>query len=398
MSLATRCTECHTTFKVVQDQLKVSRGWVRCGHCQQVFNALENMFDIDAPSAQPDVPTAPPEPQPEPTQAAPVPTHPVAAPTQTPPPPAAPPISTPRTTAPRQAVETSINLDFPDVPARTELIPPAQTRAEQPEKTEKPSSQPSAIHIEAEAVTQPPDHPSTTPSVFEEAETLRWANLMAPPSEAPPLERSLPPPSQRRGRSGTRGRLPPPVEPNFLKQAERQAIWRHPAIKGVLALLLLILLLLLAGQVLLHWRNDIAARAPATKPLLAQLCVPLNCTLTAPKNLAHLQVESVTVVKADSRGPDAYQLTVLVRNSSDSNVQWPLLDLTLTDFNGQTLTRRDLSVRSAKQVPADDNHGKPAKQFWPVPVAVEPGLIALQWQLQAPNMKLTGYTAELFYP
>lgn len=352
MSLATRCTECHTTFKVVQDQLKVSRGWVRCGHCQQVFNALENMFDIDEPSAQPDVPTPP-----------------------------------------QQAVKDSIDLDFPGEPAPAASISPPQSLAEQPEKQ---PSQPSAV--EAEAVTQPPDHPSTTPSVFEEAETLRWANLIAPTPEDPPLERSLPPPSQRRGRSGTRGRLPPPVEPTFLKQAERQAIWRHPAIKGLLWFFLIGLLVLLAAQISLHWRNDIVARIPATKPLLAELCRPLNCTVTAPQDLSPLQVESVTVVKADSRGPDAYQLTVLVRNSGDSNVQWPLLDLTLTDFNGQTLTRRDLSVRAAKQVPADDNHGKPASQFWPVPVAVEPGLIALQWQLQAPNMKLAGYTAELFYP
>ena len=33
MSLATRCTSCGTAFRVVQDQLKVSEGWVRCGRC-----------------------------------------------------------------------------------------------------------------------------------------------------------------------------------------------------------------------------------------------------------------------------------------------------------------------------------------------------------------------------
>ncbi|HSW08202.1 zinc-ribbon and DUF3426 domain-containing protein [Aquabacterium sp.] len=50
MSLATRCTECGTVFRVVQDQLKVSEGWVRCGRCSAVFNALENLCDIDAES------------------------------------------------------------------------------------------------------------------------------------------------------------------------------------------------------------------------------------------------------------------------------------------------------------------------------------------------------------
>ncbi len=46
MSLATRCTSCGTVFRVVQDQLKVSEGWVRCGRCQQVFNELEALFDL----------------------------------------------------------------------------------------------------------------------------------------------------------------------------------------------------------------------------------------------------------------------------------------------------------------------------------------------------------------
>lgn len=50
MSLATRCTSCGTVFRVVQDQLKVSEGWVRCGRCDEVFNALEGLFDLDRDS------------------------------------------------------------------------------------------------------------------------------------------------------------------------------------------------------------------------------------------------------------------------------------------------------------------------------------------------------------
>ena len=53
MSLATRCTECGTVFRVVQDQLKVSEGWVRCGRCSAVFNALENLCELEADGAEP---------------------------------------------------------------------------------------------------------------------------------------------------------------------------------------------------------------------------------------------------------------------------------------------------------------------------------------------------------
>ena len=47
MSLATRCFACGTVFRVVQDQLKVSEGWVRCGRCNEVFNALDSLFDLE---------------------------------------------------------------------------------------------------------------------------------------------------------------------------------------------------------------------------------------------------------------------------------------------------------------------------------------------------------------
>jgi predicted Zn finger-like uncharacterized protein len=39
MSYTTRCPACGTMFKVVPDQLKISDGWVRCGHCADVFDA-----------------------------------------------------------------------------------------------------------------------------------------------------------------------------------------------------------------------------------------------------------------------------------------------------------------------------------------------------------------------
>ena len=45
MSLITCCPACGTMFKVVADQLKISEGWVRCGHCTHVFDATAHMVD-----------------------------------------------------------------------------------------------------------------------------------------------------------------------------------------------------------------------------------------------------------------------------------------------------------------------------------------------------------------
>ena len=72
MTLATRCPGCGTSFRVVQDQLKVSEGWVRCGRCNEVFNAIEALFETDtaqpvpagaAPGVRPPL-SSPPQPPP----------------------------------------------------------------------------------------------------------------------------------------------------------------------------------------------------------------------------------------------------------------------------------------------------------------------------------------------
>ena len=61
MSLATRCTSCGTVFRVVQDQLKVSEGWVRCGRCDAVFNAIEALIDLERDAPPDAAPTSGPD-------------------------------------------------------------------------------------------------------------------------------------------------------------------------------------------------------------------------------------------------------------------------------------------------------------------------------------------------
>jgi predicted Zn finger-like uncharacterized protein len=41
--MLTTCPECRTTFRVTQEQLGARRGMVRCGRCNAVFNAYDNL-------------------------------------------------------------------------------------------------------------------------------------------------------------------------------------------------------------------------------------------------------------------------------------------------------------------------------------------------------------------
>jgi len=51
MSFTTRCPACGTVFRVVADQLKISDGWVRCGHCSDVFDATIHLQAWSPPAA-----------------------------------------------------------------------------------------------------------------------------------------------------------------------------------------------------------------------------------------------------------------------------------------------------------------------------------------------------------
>lgn len=51
-SLQTQCPKCRTRFRVTDEQLGIARGKVRCGHCMEVFNAVEHRVQVDPP-AQP---------------------------------------------------------------------------------------------------------------------------------------------------------------------------------------------------------------------------------------------------------------------------------------------------------------------------------------------------------
>lgn len=59
--MLTRCPHCRTHFRVTAEQLKIRQGKVRCGACQEVFDALDSLSDealvAPAPPVQPETET-----------------------------------------------------------------------------------------------------------------------------------------------------------------------------------------------------------------------------------------------------------------------------------------------------------------------------------------------------
>lgn len=52
MSLATRCPNCNTLFKVTSGQLQLHEGMVRCGQCQNVFSGIDHLTSADTQAWQ----------------------------------------------------------------------------------------------------------------------------------------------------------------------------------------------------------------------------------------------------------------------------------------------------------------------------------------------------------
>ncbi|MEO8631547.1 MAG: MJ0042-type zinc finger domain-containing protein, partial [Betaproteobacteria bacterium] len=61
MSMYTRCPHCETHFRVTREQLQASSGQVRCGRCQEVFDAFATLA-AQLPPTPPKAPTLKPPP------------------------------------------------------------------------------------------------------------------------------------------------------------------------------------------------------------------------------------------------------------------------------------------------------------------------------------------------
>jgi hypothetical protein len=184
------------------------------------------------------------------------------------------------------------------------------------------------------------------------------------------------------------GARPLEDEPEFVRQAQRRARWRSPAVRALLAALALLLLALLAAQAALFWRDTLAQRWPASRPWLQQLCrVTSGCTIAAPRDLDALVIDASALTPA----PDGLQLSVLLRNRVDHAVAWPALELTLTDSQGRIQQRK---VIEPAQYLAPSQAGGSALR-----AGIAAGQqVSLQLRLALSSTAPAGYKLVLFYP
>jgi len=386
MSLATRCSTCGTAFRIVQDQLKVSEGWVRCGRCNAVFNALEGLFDLgrDVPSdwqehidlasgdeaagegASRARSSAAEEPQPpsrkddfEKTLRYP----PAAEPTIT------AKTGSRRTPSTQPAVEEigdggdSSGSEEPATDLGELLADPIDARLFGPRKrTEHPKPKP-AVELGGRDRVE-----------FSDA---RFDSDLFPDNPLPEAEAELdvlP--------STDAGALPleSVSHPEFVRRADRRARWHSRKVRAVLALIAVAAAAVLALQVVHHDRDAIAARSPSLRGLLLSWCRIAGCRIEAPRRIEEVVVENTALTRAP--GPDTFVLSVTLKSRSAVPVTTPSIDLALTDATGRLVARRVLAPRDLEAAEV-----------------LQPNAEAgLQVMLTAGPVGVVGYTVEIFYP
>ena len=343
-SLATRCTACGTVFKVVQDQLKVSKGWVRCGRCDTVFNALEELFELNGdtiiggvrqPVVRPTLPGLSAQPRTDVIDTGEV--------------------------AAQHGHDSEVDVDDPPQPATDE-------------------------HDEFSRSIFGPHrkNPDQTPSDLvkhrdrnEFADAQFDSDLMAEEDIPQTPERSNPKPQ-----ADYTPPLPSDETPAFVRHADRKARWKSPRARWLLSLASLFMAVTLGLQVAHHWRDRLAAEAPASTPYLSQWCRWLHCQLEALRSIKDITVETSALNRLP-QSSDAYRLSVTLRNRGHLSLRLPSVDLSVNDGAGQLLARRTLH-------PSDF-------QAHPDTVAAN-SEVTLALVLKSANPRVNGYTVEVFYP
>ena len=373
MSLITRCPTCETMFRVVPDQLRVSEGWVRCGQCAEVFDATQNMVPPAGGAA-----LAPPAP--------------VSMPLRPPSTPASLPAQSPATLPPAATEAAGTRADMAAAAGATQS-PPVDGRTASP------------LPADAHAPSGRLDHDNVAdaklPAAVDDGQEHDWLNLaqadrptaiLVEEDAAPDTIDTVPGPEFDfpDGGAGVAGSARSAddaraiAQPSFLRDEPPPSIWRRPAMRLVLAIVLLVLLALLGMQLLVKERDRVAAMQPAMRPVLEALCAVAACSIAPLRQIESIVIDSSSFSRV--RGDD-YRLGFSLKNTAPIDVAMPAIELSLTDPQDQPVIRRVI-------LPAEFG----ARSGSLASASVWNGSLALTVQPDASAQRVAGYRLLVFYP
>ena len=341
--MKTRCPACKTVFRITPAQLKARAGKVRCGQCQQVFNALDHL------QAENPTPTAP--------RVAP---HAVSIEELRPAAPVAPTVAAPE--QPTSIIEPAVSR-APLALVIEPAVPPASSLTT-PLRVHEPVSAPPVAEEE-------PPNAEIKPLSEHAAHALGRASGLIIPRETTDI------PGYSKWTEG-------PVTASLSSTAEKTIRWPF-------TLAAVLLLLALCGQLIFYFRAEVARAVPTLQPWLVSLSRSFKKDFPLPRQIAKTGVEGVGIEVSDLQKNPArdnlLELRATLRNSAAYEQAYPSLELKLTGTQGEEIARRVF-------VPSDYlSVGQATRQAFAARSVTEIHL----W-IEAKGITDAGYLLSVFYP
>lgn len=334
MAVIARCPHCVTSFRVTPKQMKAKSGKVRCGSCKAVFNVLEHLIEDSPDSVAPRLELQWPE-----------------------------EVQRALAKAPAESAPDSVAADVTGTAATPS---PAAAGAVSGDTGSDAGATPEAagepVVTEAAGAASPA---APADDVGLSARELRTAPSYNRWAEAPLSSGSITIAPPRKDLSPT-----------------ARVMW---PVVGAVALVALAL------QAAYHWRTELAAQMPASRPFLEALCTQFHCQIALPRETGQVAIESSTL-QSDPARPGLVLLDATLRNAAAYAQALPHLELTLTDAADRPLIRRALAPADYL---ADAEPALPERVARGLPGS---GELNLRLWIDVSEIGATGYRLYLFYP
>lgn len=354
MSLATRCPHCNTVFRVVEDQLKLCEGVVRCGTCHQIFNgadkllAPEEVIHLNAPLSTPSIPES---------------------------------------TLQSQLVEEVAPV--PDAPVDDEaFVHDAEEDLSHIELSQSIRQQEEVVMAQVENIlSEVAENMAHLDAMIDADDDAYSVHIQADESARAhePLSKVTPVPSPQPAREPdlltNEG-----VQPDFMRRAYREQ--KYGGLSRFIWLFgTFVLVIMLVAQLAGMYRSRLEASYPALNAPLASMCTLVHCESTLPHQIDNIFVEHSELLALD-KAANRYTLNVLLRNQSAIKQALPIIQLTINEDDGEAIVRRNFTP---------EEYLKRNKS------AVQQGIAANSEKLfhivfVLDTLNAVGYRVEVFYP
>lgn len=341
--LQAHCPQCQSRFRLTTQHLEAAKGWVQCGVCGHVFfSGLTNPAKPAKP--QPPAPTAPP------------------------------------------AEETpALNIQPIDMDISAQIA----------EEISRAKSEPASPILSGLSNRMAEDESPSTMTFGPKLESIILVDSNATYEDHDPGPLPVIEPRPEPGRAAGLGSSMPPSYTKPDSATGSDWIPRQPSApasqkideKGALTwlwwLLSIVLVLALFAQLVWFMRDSLAARYPALRPALAQMCQAMDCALGLPRD-----PKQVIILGSDlqTENDGRLVLTINLANKAKTRMAWPVLELTLTDVEDQPLARRVFAPSEYLSLSKQEAEGiAPMSE---IPVALT---------MQSKDVKAAGYRLRMFY-